>query len=159
MRIKSMLMIVLAVAGLAACGGKKSGGDTTTTPKTDTLYARLGGEAGVKGVVHAMVGNIAADARINKFFANADIPGLEKKLYEKECMPSVWLPAAQGGQLEIARALVADRLTRAVASGDPNVNAHVAAARLAAADAAAAAGQYQHACRDLCDGLHALTTP
>ncbi len=32
-----------------------------------------------------MVNNIAADARINAFFANADIPGLKAKLVDQIC--------------------------------------------------------------------------
>ena len=84
---------------------------------------------------------------------------LEQKLYEKECMPGVWMPIADGGRLEDARALVAQRLLQAVSTGDAGVNAHVAQARLEQADAAAAAGQYQRACRSLVDALHALTTP
>ena len=89
-------------------------------------------------------------------FGDAD---LETKLYEKQCMPTVWMPAAQGGRLEEARTLVANLLTRAVATNDPGVNAHVAEMRLAQADASIASGQYQRACRSLSDGLRALTTP
>lgn len=87
--LKQMVMIALATASLAACGGGKKGSGETTAPKGDTLYARLGGEAGVKGVVKDFVeNNVAKDDRINKFFANADIPGLEKKLYEQICSAS-----------------------------------------------------------------------
>ncbi len=90
MGIKQALVIGLAMASMAACGGAKkdSGGGA---PKGDTLYTRLGGEAGVKGVVKDFVeNNVAKDARINTFFANSDIPGFEKKLYEQIC-------AAAGG--------------------------------------------------------------
>ena len=88
-----------------------------------------------------------------------EIADLEAKLYRKECMPGVWMPVAQGGKLETARQLVADRLAQATATADPNVNARVATMRLQSADEDITAGQYQRACRDLADGLRALTTP
>lgn len=84
---------------------------------------------------------------------------IEEALYEKECRPSIWKPAANGGRLEEARALVADLITTSVATGDPGVNAHVAQMRLASADDAIAHAQYQRACRSLSDAVRALTTP
>jgi hemoglobin len=88
-----MMRTVLMIALLAACGGKQSGGDTTTTSggsgSAATLFVSLGGEAAVKAVVKDFVEEeVAKDDRINAFFKNADIPGLEKKLYEQICMAS-----------------------------------------------------------------------
>jgi hemoglobin len=90
MGIKQALMIGITMASVAACGGaKKDDGGAMMAPKGDTLYARLGGEAGVKGVVKDFVeNNVAKDARINTAFTNTDIPGFEKKLYEQICAAS-----------------------------------------------------------------------
>ncbi len=96
MPIQRIVTIALAAVALAACGGghEQSGGTTPTGTGSaaaagDTLYARLGGEAGVKAVVKDFVeNNVAKDARIDRFFLNADIPGLEKKLYEQICSAS-----------------------------------------------------------------------
>ena len=92
MRIRMTLMAVLATFSLAACGGKKAGPTTTAGGDVKSLYDRLGGQDGIKGVVKDFVeNNVAKDARINtKFFANADIPGLEQKLTDQIC-------AATGG--------------------------------------------------------------
>jgi hemoglobin len=81
MRRKYLLVAVLALA--AACGGGKKS-DTTGggAPPAGKLFDRLGGETGIKGVVKDFVENNVA---------NADIPGLEKKLYEQICN------AADGG--------------------------------------------------------------
>ena len=88
MRRKYLLVAVLAVA---ACGGGKKS-DTTGAPPTGKLFDRLGGETGIKGVVKDFVeNNVAKDDRIKAQFTNADIPGLEKKLYEQICA------AADGG--------------------------------------------------------------
>src|SRR5450432_2539564 len=90
--MKTMLMI--ALVSLAACGGKKTGDTTTTTTTTttgsaDTLYAHFGGEAGVKAVVKDFVEeNVAKDTRINAFFKGADLPKLEKLLFEQICAAS-----------------------------------------------------------------------
>lgn len=89
MRRTYFLVAALAVA--AACGGGKKS-DTTgggSAAPVGTLFDRLGGETGVKGVVKDFVeNNVAKDTRINAQFANADIPGFEKKLYEQICSAS-----------------------------------------------------------------------
>ncbi len=54
------------------------------------LYQRLGGQPAIDAVVEDFVANVAADKRINKFFANSNIPRLKKLLSEQVC-------AAAGG--------------------------------------------------------------
>jgi|HubBroStandDraft_6_1064221.scaffolds.fasta_scaffold30494_2 hemoglobin len=89
-----MMRTVLMIALLAACGGKQSGGDTTTTTSGSggsaaSLFVSLGGEPAIKAVVKDFVEEeVAKDDRINAFFKNADIPGLEQKLYEQICNAS-----------------------------------------------------------------------
>lgn len=84
-----MVKKLVLVAMLAACGGGHTGADSTTAPKQGSLYERLGGETGIKAVVKDFVEQrVAKDDRINKFFLNADIPGLETKLYEQICAAS-----------------------------------------------------------------------
>ena len=88
MRIRTYLVIALATASLAACGGKKSGGTTTggTPPAGDTLYARLGGEPVVKAVVKDFVEEeVLKDNRINAFFKGVDGAHLEQMLFEQIC--------------------------------------------------------------------------
>jgi hemoglobin len=50
-----------------------------------SLYDRLGGQGAVVAVVDDFVGNVAADNRINKFFAKTDIPRLKRLLVEQIC--------------------------------------------------------------------------
>src|SRR5438046_10728454 len=52
------------------------------------LYDRLGGKGAIQAVVDDFIGNVAGDARINKRFANADIPRLKTKLVEQICEAS-----------------------------------------------------------------------
>jgi hemoglobin len=56
----------------------------------DTLYERLGGYDAIQAVVDQMIANVAADHRINKFFAHADVPHLRRMLADQIC-------AATGG--------------------------------------------------------------
>lgn len=90
MRIRMTLMTVLAIAALAACGGKKKDGDTMGNAGAGkSLYDRLGGMDAIKAVVKDFVEEkVAKDTRINSFFANADIAGLEKKLVDQICEAS-----------------------------------------------------------------------
>jgi hypothetical protein len=109
----------------------------------------------------------AMDARLVALEAKADAAGaederrsledIERLLQERECIVSLWLPAAHGGRLERARDLVADLIARATASGDPSANPRLAAQKLADADAAQAAGDFQRACQLLSDALRAMT--
>ena len=55
-----------------------------------TLYERLGGYPAIQAVVDETIKNVAADRRINKFFAGANIPRLRQNLSDQIC-------AATGG--------------------------------------------------------------
>jgi hemoglobin len=50
-----------------------------------SLYERLGGIDAIKAVVDDFVGNVAADKRINKFFASTDIYRLKRNLVAQIC--------------------------------------------------------------------------
>jgi hemoglobin len=50
-----------------------------------SLYQRLGGRDAITAVVDKFVGNVAADNRINKFFASTDIPKLKTHLVNQVC--------------------------------------------------------------------------
>jgi hemoglobin len=80
-----------AIALLAAC----SGGMMMHKPEP-TLYERLGGKPAITAVVDQFVANVAADGRINRFFAHADIAGLKMKLVDQICQASGG-PCVYGG--------------------------------------------------------------
>jgi hemoglobin len=69
--------VALAIT-LAAC-------QTMTPPPQKSLYDRLGGQGAVTAVVDDFVANVAADTRINAFFARADVPRLKRLLVEQIC--------------------------------------------------------------------------
>ncbi len=63
---------------LTACSGMQS-----TSQKS--LYERLGGKPAIQAVVDDFIGNVAADNRINGFFANTNIPRLNMMLVNQIC--------------------------------------------------------------------------
>jgi hemoglobin len=75
--------VALSVAMLAA--GCASGGGMG---EKKTLYDRLGGKPAIQAVVDDFVGNVAADTRINKRFANANVPRLKAQLVDQICEAS-----------------------------------------------------------------------
>lgn len=92
--MKIRMLVLAGALALAACGGKAKndpatnggGGAGSAAPAGGSLYDRLGGKDAIAGVVKEFVENqVAKDARINAFFANADIPGLETKLTDQIC--------------------------------------------------------------------------
>jgi hemoglobin len=90
MKLRTTLISMLAVASLAACGGKAK--DTGGAPPGDPgapLYDRLGKKDAITAVVKDFVEErVAKDDRIKAFFANADVPGLEAKLVDQICEAS-----------------------------------------------------------------------
>ena len=89
--MKLPLMSMILAASLAACGGKAKGPETTGGDSSGaaTLYDRLGKRDAIALVVKDFVEQrVAKDNRINAFFANADIPGLEAKLTDQICQAS-----------------------------------------------------------------------
>jgi hemoglobin len=88
MQLKAILMTVLTVASLAACGGKPQPAEPTSTAtgSAATLYDRLGGKDAIDAVVKDFVEErVAKDPRINAFFLNTDIPAFEAKLADQIC--------------------------------------------------------------------------
>jgi hemoglobin len=58
---------------------------TSAAAHSRTLYQRLGGYNAIVAVVDDFVGNVAADKRINRFFARANIGRLKARLVEQIC--------------------------------------------------------------------------
>ena len=90
MQLRINLVSMIAVASLAACGGKAKGtepaGGGAAMAESASLYDRLGRRDSIAAVVKDFVEErVAKDARIKGMFANADIPGLEAKLVDQIC--------------------------------------------------------------------------
>jgi hemoglobin len=91
-RILAALLLALPVAVTMSCSGKKETESVAPAAQaepsalsdaaapTQSLYERLGGEAAIKAVVDEFVANVGADARINQYFANADLDRLKQHL-------------------------------------------------------------------------------
>lgn len=79
MNVRIPLLAALAALMLSACAG------TGMPAKEKTLYERLGGQPALVAVVDDFVANVAADKRINAFFAQTNIPRLKRLLVEQIC--------------------------------------------------------------------------
>jgi hemoglobin len=81
---------LLGLLGLAACNNKPmdNGMAMSDTMPAKSLYDRLGGKPAIVAVVDDFVANVAADTRINGFFAHADIPHLKMELVDQICAGS-----------------------------------------------------------------------
>jgi hemoglobin len=97
MQLRMILMSAVAVAGLAACGGKPKPAETIAAAPYQgasgatgaSLYDRLGKMDAIKAVVKDFVEErVAKDARISSFFLNTDIPAFEAKLADQICQAS-----------------------------------------------------------------------
>jgi hemoglobin len=81
MRAAKRIIRAVAVSALVLCAANVYAADKS-------LYERLGGKPAITAVVDDFVANVAADGRINGFFANTDIPRLKRLLVEQICAGS-----------------------------------------------------------------------
>ncbi len=87
-------LLVIGVA-LSACTAKKDMSNAS-------LYERLGGLGAITGVVDKFVANVAADERINKRFAKANISRLKIRLVQQICEASGGPCKYQGQPMDVA---------------------------------------------------------
>jgi hemoglobin len=96
----SSLVVVLAfaVVALAGCGGGReipvASGQMASSDMSmeampaKSLYDRLGGKPAITAVVDQFVANVAADNRINHFFAKTEPVAFKAKLVDQICEAS-----------------------------------------------------------------------
>lgn len=81
----------LAIGAVSSCAPKDDApSDSTAAAATQSLYDRLGGTTAIASVVDGFVANVAADARINKFFTRvasdtAAMRAFKQKLVDQIC--------------------------------------------------------------------------
>ncbi|MFN3749932.1 MAG: group I truncated hemoglobin [Thiobacillus sp.] len=76
--LQALSLAVILVTFSTACTSMQH------TPQKN-LYDRLGGKPAIQAVVDDFIGNVAADQRINGFFANTNIPRLNSMLVDQIC--------------------------------------------------------------------------
>jgi hemoglobin len=81
MRLLATLLTVLVAVTATVTGAHAK-------PTEKNLYTRLGGKPAIRAVVNDFVGNVAADKRINRFFAKTNIPNLKRQLVNQICQGS-----------------------------------------------------------------------
>lgn len=81
----ALLGLLLCLAFLAGC---RTMGEDIRTIGDQPLYERLGGKDAITAVVDDFVARVAGDARINGFFAHANIPRLKQMLVDQICQAS-----------------------------------------------------------------------
>ena len=81
------LICLIAVAAVAAAPmpAANQTRPAAGTSKDASLFDRLGGMPGVTALVDDFVNRVGADARINSFFAKADMTRLRKQLTDQLC--------------------------------------------------------------------------
>ncbi len=79
--------LAIGVLSLGILVGCATTGEQMAT-KEKSLYDRLGGKPAITAVVDDFVARVAADRRINRFFANTDVPPFKAKLVDQICEAS-----------------------------------------------------------------------
>lgn len=59
---------------------------SASSASAQSLYQRLGGYNAIRAVVDQTIKNVAADQRINRFFAHADVGRLRRNLADQICV-------------------------------------------------------------------------
>jgi hemoglobin len=97
----SRIAAAVAVAVAVMLG---SAGSASAQMAKRSLYDRLGGYGAISAVVDDFVANVAADKRINKFFAKANVPRLKARLVEQLCQASGGPCVYTGADMKTAHA-------------------------------------------------------
>ena len=97
----SRIAVAVAVAVAVMLG---SAGSASAQMAKRSLYDRLGGYSAISAVVDDFVANVAADKRINKFFAKANVPRLKARLVEQLCQASGGPCVYTGADMKTAHA-------------------------------------------------------
>ena len=79
--------LAIGVLSLGILVGCATTGEQMAT-KEKSLYDRLGGKPAITAVVDDFTARVAADRRINRFFANTDVPAFKAKLVDQICEAS-----------------------------------------------------------------------
>lgn len=79
--------LVIGVLSLVALSGCATTREQMATQE-QSLYNRLGGKPLITAVVDDFVARVIADRRINRFFANTDVPPFKAKLVDQICEDS-----------------------------------------------------------------------
>src|SRR5215813_5832552 len=77
-----------AVLAVALASGCKTTTAEVRTVDNRSLYDRLGGKDSITAVVDDFVARVAADNRINRFFAHANVARLKQMLVDQICQAS-----------------------------------------------------------------------
>ena len=86
--MKVRRILVVAALGMALLAGCATTEQKPMAAQEKSLYERLGGKEAITAVVDDFVGRVAADNRINSFFATTDIPRLKMNLVSQICEAS-----------------------------------------------------------------------
>ena len=83
MKLRGIIGVVVVASSvtLAACAPTPP----AAPPAQASLYQRLGGQPAITAVVDDFVANVAADNRINHYFAHTNIPHLKMELVDQIC--------------------------------------------------------------------------
>lgn len=102
--MRASSIVLPAFASIALLYGCASNTDMPMQHSSTSLYDRLGGRPAITAVVNDFVGNVAADNRINGFFARTDIPRLKRLLVEQICAGTGGPCRYTGGDMKTAHA-------------------------------------------------------
>lgn len=109
--MRRTLVSLVAVAALTAitlhaANQTRPGVDKPRKAKDSTLFDRLGGMPGINALMDDFANRIAADGRINAFFARADMVRFKQRFGEQVCQLSGG-PCVYGGpeMLEVHRGM------------------------------------------------------
>lgn len=121
-------LVAVACSGLLACSSDEgSSTSSSSSGSTGTLYERLGGNAGIKKAVDAIVTDLAADPIIVTYFAGGDPkPTLALTVPEiKECLV-LQLGEASGGPEKYATPISTGKTCRSMTTSHASLNINAA---------------------------------
>jgi hemoglobin len=84
-QVSRFLALAAMSAAVAVAAVASAAGGTVADPSSPTLYARLGGEAGVAAISNTLIDRVSSDPRLGRSFQDTDLKRIKRLLAEQLC--------------------------------------------------------------------------
>ncbi len=80
-----MLALAAMSAAIAVAAVASAASTAVADPSSQTLYARLGGQAGVAAISNTLIDRVSSDPRLGRSFEDTDLKRIKRLLAEQLC--------------------------------------------------------------------------
>jgi hemoglobin len=84
-QVSRLLALAAMSAAIAVAAVASAASTAVADPSSQTLYARLGGQAGVAAISNTLIDRVSSDPRLGRSFEDTDLKRIKRLLAEQLC--------------------------------------------------------------------------